>query len=150
MWVPDLPGSESPNIQRYNDFIFPKWKFNNESIIVGHSSGAVAILGLLQELPRDIVIDKAILVAGFIGDLGWDALKEIARFNMDWLKIKKRAKKFILFHSDDDPHVSLEQGEQLKKLLTGELIILPGQKHFSVSMDPKYTKFPELLEKILE
>lgn len=150
VWVPNLPRSEKPNILRYNDFIFPKWKFDSNSIIVGHSSGAVAALGLLQELPDNIVINKAFLVAGFIGNLDWDALDELAQFTLDWQKIKTKAKKFVLIHSDDDPYVPLEHGKKLKKYLNGELIIVPGQKHFSVNTDSKYTQFPELLEKILE
>lgn len=150
VWIPDLPGADKPNIVRYNDFIFPKWKFDGDSIIIGHSSGAVAALGLLQELPENIVISKAFLVAGFIGNLDWDALNDLARFKLQWQKIKTKAKNFVLIHSDDDPYVPLEHGRKFKKFLNGELMIFSGQKHFSVSTDPKYTQFPKLLEKILE
>lgn len=150
VWVPDLPRADVPSIRRYNDFIFPKWKFDNDSIVVGHSSGAVAALGLLQELPDNVVINKAFLVAGFIGSLDWDALKELSQFTLDWSKIKTKAGKFILIHSDDDPYVHLEHGRKLKKYLNGELVVLSGQKHFSVSDHPKFVQFPELLEKILE
>ena len=62
---------------------------------------------------------------------------------------EKKVRKYILFHSDDDPYVPVTQGEFLKKRLDGDLIILSGQKNFSVSTDPKYNEFPELLEKIL-
>ena len=65
VWAPDLPGSEKPNLKRYNKFIFSKWKFDKDSVIVGHSSGAVATLGILQSLPKGHTIDKALLVAGF-------------------------------------------------------------------------------------
>lgn len=47
VFLPDLPRADKPNIRRYNDYIFPRWEFTNESIIVGHSSGAVAALGIL-------------------------------------------------------------------------------------------------------
>lgn len=150
VWVPDLPHADKPNIERYNDFVFPKWKFDKDSIIIGHSSGAVAILGLLQEMPEPISIDRAFLVAGFFGDLGWEPLREIGKFNFNWKKIKQRAKKFILIHSDDDPYVQMEYGHKLRDFLGAELIILPGHKHFSVEDSPVFNQFPELLEKILE
>lgn len=146
VWVPDLPGADRPNIERYNQFILPKWRFNEESVMVGHSSGAVAILGLLQELPDNVVIDKAILVAGFVDDLGYDPVKEMFARPFNWEKIKKQARKFIFIHSDDDPNVPSYHGPALKERLGGELVIMPGQKHFSVSTaGEKYREFPELL-----
>ena len=90
VWTPDLPGSEKPNITRYNKFLFPKWKLDKDSIIIGHSSGALATLGFLQEAQESLVIDRAFLVAGFVGNLDWDALDEIASYKPDWVKVKKR------------------------------------------------------------
>lgn len=148
--TPDLPQADKPNLKRYNNFIFSKWKFDKDSIIVDHSSGAVAILGLLQELPEDIVIAKAFLVAGFTDDLGWEPLNELFLMPLDFEMIKSRSRKFVLFHSDDDPYVPLEHGEKLKRLLNAELVVVPGQRHFSLEKGPEYKQFPELLKKILE
>ena len=49
-WLPDLPGAEVPNLKRYNEFIFANkdFEFNSETVLVGHSSGAVACLPLLK------------------------------------------------------------------------------------------------------
>lgn len=150
VWVPDLPHAEKPNIERYNDYIFSKWKFDKDSIIIGHSSGAVAILGILQNLPEEIVVKKVFLVAGFLDNLNWNALDDLFLHPFDWGKIKSHAKEFVLIHSDDDPYVSLEHGKKLKESLNAEFIVLKGQKHFSLSSAPGYDKFPKLLEKILE
>lgn len=150
VWTPDLPGAESPSILRYKAFIFPKWKFDNESVIIGHSSGAVAAFGLLQEMQQDVKIDTVLSVAGFTNDLDWDPTRELFRYKFNWPLIRSRAQKFILFHSDNDPYVSLDHGKKLKKYLQGKLIIMKEQGHFSTSTDSKYTHFPELLEKILE
>jgi len=152
VWVPDLPNADTPNIKRYNSFIFPKWKFDNDSIIIGHSSGAVAVLGILENLPIDIHIHKAILVAGFTDDLHYDAVKEMFIKPFDYTKIKSRAKKFVFFHSDNDPFVPFRHGEKLQKFLGGELIMMKDQAHFSTTTYPgnKYLTFPALLEKVLE
>lgn len=147
VWVPDLPGAEEPNIQRYKKYIFHHWQFNSDSIIIGHSSGAVAILGILQNLPKEVVIKKAILVAGFKGYLGMRELERIGEKILDFEKIKDSCKEFVLIHSDNDPFVPLDHGYFLKEKLAGELVIFKGQKHFGVQTGgPKYTKFPELLK----
>lgn len=151
VWAPDLPGADAPNIDRYNKYIFPKWLFDAESIIVGHSSGAVAILGILQSLPVDIVIRKALLVAGFTDDLNYPPVQAMFMKPFDWENIKMHAKSFYFFHSDNDPYVPLWHGEKLREYLGGELIVMRGQAHFSTTtyLGEKYRKFPKLLEKIL-
>lgn len=147
VWVPDLPGCDRPNIDRYNEFIFKSWTFDADSIIVGYSSGAVSILGILENLPDGVVIDQAILVAGFIDNLKWDSLKELFVKPFDWEKIKRRAKRFVLLHSDDDPYVSLTHGEMLKEKLGGTLVVLPKRGHYNTNSKGNDLKeFPELLE----
>lgn len=149
VWLPQLPNCDKPNVDTYNKFLLPSWDYNSETILIGHSSGAVEILSLLENLPDGVAIDKAILVAGFIDNLKWDALDELFIHPFDWEKIKSKCKKFILIHSDNDPYVPLEHGKILEKNLGADLIIKEGQKHFSVnSFGEEYKKFPLLLELI--
>lgn len=153
VWVPDLPHAEKPNIDRYNDYLFANkdWQFNEESILVGHSSGAVAILGLLQTLPDDVKVDTCYLVGAFRNDLKWDALKDLFVKPFDYEKIKNKAKRFIFIHSDDDPYCPLEHAEFIAEKLDGELVVKKGQKHFSVgSFGEEYREFPFLLNLIEE
>jgi hypothetical protein len=133
VWVPNLPHAEKPNIDRYNKFIFTNkdWIFDSDSIIIGHSSGAVEILGLLEAFPDDIVIDKCFLVGSFMDDLGWDSLKELFLKSFDFEKIMRHSIEFIFIHSDNDPYCPLEHAEYLSKKLNGKLILIKGQGHFS-------------------
>ena len=151
VWAPNLPGADKPNIKRYNEFIFSQWKFDSDSIIIGHSSGAVAIFGLLQALPEYVVINKALLVAGFTDDLDYPPVKDMFTKPFDWKKIKRQAKSFILFHSDNDPYVPLWHGEKMREYFGAELIVMNDQGHFSTTTYPgdRYKQFPQLLEKIL-
>lgn len=149
VWVPDLPHADKPNIQRYNQFIFNNstWQFTKETVLIGHSSGAVAILGLLQALPDDVVVDTCILVGAFSNDLGWESLQELFLTPFDFQKIKHHARHFIFIHSDNDPHCPLEQAEYLAKKTGGKVIIRPGEKHFSTDTGgAKFSQFPFLLE----
>lgn len=146
VWVPNLPHAEKPNIERYNKFLLANndWVFDSESIIIGHSSGAVEILGLLQALQEDAVVNKCILVGSFMDDLGWDSLKELFLKPFDFEKIKKQARQFIFIHSDNDPYCPLENAEYLSQKLNGKLIVIKGQGHFS---GEKVT-IPEMLEAV--
>lgn len=152
VWAPDLPGANRPNIKKYNEFITSQESFrpDSETVMIGHSSGAVAVLGLLQSLPDEIIVERAILVGAFSNDLGWNKLSELFDPQLDYKKIKKQVKEIIFIHSDNDPYIPLEQPEKMADALGAELIVLKGQKHFSASMDPKYTKFPYLLEVITQ
>ena len=68
-------------------------------------------------------------------------------YDFDWQKLRKMSQQYILVHSDDDPYVPLSHGKFLAEKLSGKLVVLKGQKHFSTSTAGlKYKKFPFLLE----
>lgn len=117
VWSPDLPGADKPSIKRYNDYILGngRWVFNERSVLIGHSSGAVAILGLLQHLPKDAVVDTCILVSSFKNNLGSKDFDGLFEEPFDFKKIKKHAKRFIFIHSDNDPYCPLDHAEYLAK-----------------------------------
>jgi len=149
VWVPDLPHSHQPNLQKSINYIFDNWLFDEESIIIGHSAGSVTAMGILEHLSDDIVIDKTILVSAFNNDLGWPELRELFLEPMDFAKIKKHARKIVLLHSDDDPYISLDQPEYIAKQIDAKLIVKKGQGHFnSKTVEADYAKFPFLLELI--
>jgi predicted alpha/beta hydrolase family esterase len=147
VWVPDLPGAEAPNIERYNEFLFESgYDFNEDTVLIGHSSGAVEILGLLDAFPEGKRVRAAVLVGAFKDDLGREDLKGLFIKPFDFEKIKSRATQFILVHSDDDPFCPLEGAEFIATKLEGELLLQKGQKHFSVgTAGEKYKEFPYLL-----
>lgn len=152
VWVPDLPQADTPSIKRYNKFLLDRnWDFDN-SIIVGHSSGSVAIMGLLTELPKDVTINTAILIGTFTERLSdspsWGMLKELFTEPFDYEAIRQKAKQFIFIHSEDDPYCPIEQAEEVHAKLGGEFIRYTDKGHFSRHLDPQFEKFPELLELI--
>lgn len=153
VWSPDLPQANKPSIKRYCKFLLDekKWKFDQDTILVGHSSGAVAILGLLQQLPKDVSVDTCYLIGAFKDDLGWESLSDLFEDHYDFDLIKTKAKQFFFIHSDNDPYCPLEHAEFLSKELGGVLLKKKGQKHFSVgTMGKQYEEFPDLLNLILQ
>lgn len=148
VWVPDLPSANEPDISRYNQFIFAnrEFVFSEKTCLIGHSSGAVAALGLLQSLPENTSIDTCILVSVFENDLGWGNLKRLFETRLAYETISKKAKRFILIHSDNDPYIPLDQPKHINKKLHGDLKVMLGQKHFNLDTNSEYVKFPYLLD----
>jgi hypothetical protein len=149
VWVPDLPNSDKPNMFESVKYILNNWNFDNDSILIGHSAGAVTMFGVLQHLPEEIVIDRAIFVSAFHTDLGWKELTDLFLEPFDFAKIKRHARERIFVHSDNDPYIPLEQAEYLSKQVEGKLIIKEGQGHFNINKSgSSYNEFPFLLELI--
>ncbi|MCA9302099.1 alpha/beta hydrolase [Candidatus Nomurabacteria bacterium] len=145
VFLPELPGAWHPDLERYWDFL-KDFEFNEETVIIGHSSGGAMVFGILQKLPKETKISKAISVAGFYKDEGWDC-EGLFSEDYDWEKIKKQASKIVLFWSSDDPYISKEQTDYLSEKIGVHPTIIEGQKHFSIgTAGEKYRKFPELLE----
>jgi len=147
VWLPQLPNAATPDAKVYTDFLLSNKDFiyDEHTVLVGHSSGAVEILHLLQHLPEGISVKAVVLVSAFKDDLGWDTLKNLFVELFDFDTIKSHCKNFVFVHSDDDPYVPLDQAKYLALKTGGELIVFEGQGHFNTELGPQYKQFPELL-----
>lgn len=151
VYAPDLPGADRPNIEKYNEHLLSQgWTFNEDSIFIGHSSGSLAILGLLAALPEQTKINHAVLVGTFTGDLGRNDLTDIRDERINFEIVKKRAKKFTCLHSDDDPICPVDGAKEIALRLGAEFVLVHGYQHFSYStIGEKSKEIPHVLE-ILE
>lgn len=148
VWAPDLPDADKPDVTTYNKFLLSSGYDFSDAVVIGHSSGAIEINGLLQELPEDVVLNTAILVGVFKGDLDWDSLKAMD-IPYSYERIKKHARTFIVVHSEDDPYCPFDDAKDVAKQLDAEFISFKDLGHFSIGLDARFTEFPELI-KILE
>jgi uncharacterized protein len=152
VWLPQLPGADKPNAKTYTDFLLANkdFEFNDETILIGHSSGAVEILNLLQHLPESKPVKATILVGAFKDNLGRDDLSGLFDEPFDFKKIKQQSSKFIFIHSDNDPYCPLEHARYLVSQTGGEIIVFEGQGHFNTEVGPEYERFPDLMQFIDE
>lgn len=129
--------------------VLKNYPIDENTILIGHSLGGVFTLRILEQLKDPV---KAVFLTGTpVGVkpiLNYDRDMAFSGFSFDWETIKKNANRFAVFQSDDDPYVSLENGEELAKNLGVELTFIPNAGHFNVRAG--YTKFPALLEEILK
>jgi len=148
VWLPQLPNSDTPDSKAYTKFLLSNDKFiiDEDTIIIGHSSGAVEIFNLLQNLPNEAVIKAAILVSAFKDDLGWDSLSGLFQEPIDFEKVKTKSKRFIFIHSDNDPYIPIEQAKYLQEQVSGDLVVFEDQGHFNLETGPEYNHFPELID----
>ena len=120
---------------------------NEDAILIGHSLGGVFTLRILKKLKNPV---KAVFLVrtpiGVRPILNYDRDNSFSGFDFNWSIIKANAKSFVVYQSDNDPYVSLSNGEQLAKALGIELIFIPSAGHFNTKAG--YTKFPDLLKKV--
>ncbi len=117
--------------------------FDENTIIVGHSLGGVFALKILEKINHPI--KAAFFVGTPIGVLpiaNYERDSSFSGFDFNWDKISKQAKNFIVFHSDDDPWVGLENGKRLAENLGTDLTFIPNAGHFNQKAG--YTEFEEL------
>ncbi len=120
---------------------------NEGTILVGHSLGGIFTLRILERLQHPV---KAVFLVGTpIGVrpiLNYDRDRSFSGFSFDWPTIKANTKHLTVYQSDNDPYVSLGNGEQLSKELGVGLTFIPNAGHFNTKAG--YTKFEVLLNKI--
>lgn len=131
-------------MKNYEQFI------DKNTILIGHSLGGIFTARILETIQNPV--RAAIFVGSPIGvkpilNFDQDLIFSFSGFTFDWLKIKSNAKHFVVFHSDNDPYVGLENGRELARHLGIKLTFIKGAGHFNKAAG--YTKFPDLFSKIV-
>lgn len=149
VWLPELPHANQPSLREWADFVHSNCPFtlNEDTLVVGHSSGAILALILAQE--NDAPIGQVIAVSVFHDNaLNWDANSRLFDVPFRWSAIHAHAQKLLFVHSDDDPYVPLAQAQFVANNCQAELIMIPGQGHFNLEKSEGFKEFPKLLELI--
>lgn len=150
VFVPAFPTPENQSLDSWiKVFEKQEGELDENSVLIGHSLGCAFILNLLER--TEVKIKLAVLVSGFVGALGnpkFDELnKSFADRVFDWNKIRENCKKFLVIHSDNDPHVPIEKAKELARNLGAEIEIVKEAGHFNEAAG--YIKFELLLERLI-
>ena len=114
---------------------------DENTILVGHSSGAVAAMRYAEKH----TVLGLILVAACHTDLG-DPREKASRYfdrPWNWRAIKKNQKWIVQFASVDDPHIHIREPRFIHKKLKTEYFEFKRQGHFS--RQDKKTDFPQIV-----
>ena len=140
----NMPDSKLARKEIWIPFIKEKISTDN-AILIGHSSGAVAILKFLEENKCRL----AIIVGAYHTDLGDELEKKSGYFDEPWKwnQIKENAKKIVIFASRDDPYIPIEQARFIKAKVDAEYHEYKDEGHFGVDVDKKEFPGDLLVEK---
>jgi uncharacterized protein len=146
VWLPQLPHPEQPSLKEEADFVHKNCPFpiDENTLVIGHSSGAILALILAQQNTQPIGAVAAVSVF-HDNSLDWDPNTKLFDVDFEWSAIQQNARKLLFVHSDDDPYVPLEQAQYVADNCHAEIIVIPGQGHFNLEKSPNYKAFPELL-----
>jgi predicted alpha/beta hydrolase family esterase len=139
--APDMPDAELGRAKFWLPYMKGKLGINENTILVGHSTGAIAALRYAEENK----ILGSIIVGGYYTDLGDDTEKKSGYFDKlwDWKAIKNNQDWSVVFASTDDPWISIEEARFIKDRLGSEYHEFKNEGHFGYDKDKKV--FPELL-----
>lgn len=151
-YLPQLPYGEEQSLSSWFDavrHILPE--LDADSIIIGHSCGAVFCLRILERINKPI--RAAYLVSPFSRLLGKPELEMYDKANrtfverpFNWNAIKQNAQQIVIYFGDNDPYVPLDQAQEVAEGTEGDFRLVSGAGHFN--RDSGYTEFPMLVEDI--
>jgi leucyl-tRNA synthetase len=126
--APQLPGSESPNIREQVAYVKKHFKLDANTVLLGHSLGAVAALKVAESLPKPIA--KLVLAGGFTKPKFEDHPRPFEK-TFDWefnfKKIKRNAPDIRILHDINDKIVSLARARELHTALGVEPILFEAE-----------------------
>jgi predicted alpha/beta hydrolase family esterase len=126
-------------------FLINELKADEDTVLIGHSSGAIAAMRLAEKQP----ILGSVLVGAYYTDLNMDTEKESGYFDQawDWESIRKNQQWTILFASQDDPWIPASEPRHIHSQLDCEYHEYKNQGHFGG--DYFKSEFPELSQAII-
>jgi predicted alpha/beta hydrolase family esterase len=140
---PDLPDNIAARMKYWFPYFDNELKIDEEDIVVGHSSGALAIMKYAETHK----LGGSVLVGIYYTDLGYEDEKASGYFdtNWNWESIKENQNWNVIFASEDDPYIPIEEPRFIRDQLDSEYYELENEGHFGGHEKPKL-EFPELLE----
>jgi len=141
----EFPDNDLARMSSWIPFLLDELDVDKNTILVGHSTGAIAAMRLAETVP----ILGSILVGAYHTDLGIEKEKLSGYFDApwDWQKIKQNQQWIVLFASQDDPWIPIEEPRFLHTQLNCEYHEYKNEGHFGG--DVNKSTFPELTRHIL-
>lgn len=137
-----MPDNVKARAKFWLPYIENELKADENTIIIGHSSGAIAVMRYAE----DHKLLGSVLIGTYHTDLGYEDEKESGYFDKPWQwnKIKANQKWIIQFASTDDEFIPAEESRFVHKKLNTDYHEFANRNHF---MDKD---FPELAPAVLD
>lgn len=142
----DMPDPVAAHMDIWLPHIQNVFHADENTIIIGHSSGGIAALRYLESHR----LRGAIIIGAMYTDLGFEDERESGYYESPWQwdKIKANAGWIAQFASKDDPYIPIDQPRFIHDQLSTEYYELEGRGHFMLEQNPINNTFPEILKVI--
>lgn len=141
--VPYYPDINHEPINIFLPKVLKNHRFDEETVLVGHSAGGPLLLSVLEHV--DAIIPQAILVAGYSMRLPGEEKDPVLQDSYDWEKIKTHVKDIYFINSVNDPWgCDDKQGRIMFDKLGGTQIIRNDGHFGSRTNHQQYSEFPLL------
>lgn len=141
--VPDLPDPENPDPEEWTKALLEDVKtVDDETIVVGHSIGAVEALRFLEAVEARSTPKGCVLVSPpwMIKD---ERFRGFFLSELDFDVLMWKASRFTVIHSKDDQVIPFDHAEKYAKVLHARLVERnEGENHFQGE------QYPVILEEI--
>lgn len=139
---PDVPLARK---KYWLPFLQHELKADENTIIIGHSSGAVAAMRFAEKNK----LLGSVLVGTMHTDLGIESEKLSGYYDhpWDWQAIKNNQQWIIQFASSDDPWIPIEEPRYINQQLHSDYYEFTDQGHFGG--DYYKAEFPELVKAVV-
>lgn len=141
----EFPDNDLARMDYWVPFILNDLGADENSILVGHSSGAIAAMRVAEQQP----LLGSVLVGAYYTDLNMETEKLSGYFDTpwDWDKIRENQKWIIIFAGQDDPWIDISEPRFLHSKLNCEYHEYTTGGHFGGDYEKR--TFPELTHHIL-
>ena len=139
--TPNFPDPILAREKYWLPFLKNELKTDKHTILIGHSSGAIAAMRFAEKNQ----LYGTILVATYHTDLGDEQEKESGYFNKPWQweKIIKNQNWIVQFSSTDDPYIPIKEARYINKHLKTEYYEYTKEGHFGFK--EKKIQFPKIV-----
>ena len=138
----DMPDPYEAKEEIWIPFIKSEMKVDENTIVIGHSSGAVAAMRLLEHTAAL----GCVLVSTCHTDLGCESERISNYYSRPWQwdKIKSNASWILQYHSEDDYLIPIGEADYVAENIESEYTRYPNRSHFFEPRDVK-----EITEQII-
>jgi uncharacterized protein len=142
--APQFPDSILARASYWLPYLKDVLKPDDKTIIIGHSSGAIAAMKYAETNP----LLGSVLVGAYHTDLGMKNEKISGYFDTpwDWDAIKKNQKWIIQFAGVKDPWIPISEARYVHERLNTEYYELSDEGHFGGDLYKE--TFPELIKAV--
>ncbi|MEM1282444.1 MAG: alpha/beta fold hydrolase [Chlamydiota bacterium] len=141
----DFPDPELARASYWLPFLHDELKVDENTVIIGHSSGAIAAMRYAEQYP----ILGSILVGTYYTHLNMETEIKSGYFESpwEWEEMRKNQQWTVIFASQNDPWIPIEEPRFVHQQLQCEYHEFYDQGHFGGDYDKK--SFPELARTLL-